>query len=148
LRACQMSNNNFFCFVEGIDNDIYFYSQVTDPIFRKHKLSVDFHTANCLTPSGGTGGKQLLIKFFQFLCLESSLSSSFKGKKTTFVFLLDKDVDEFINAQLLSEHIFYTEYYDLQNYLTINGDVINSVAACASQTIHSISHTTAIRSYG
>lgn len=136
-----MSRTDFFCFVEGVDNDRYVYSQFASPIFKKNQLGVEYPTANWLSSSGKHGGKDPLIKFFNFLRSSDSLLSDFKGKKTTFVFLLDKDVDDFIKKSIRSKHVFYTEHYDLQNYLFIHGDLINSAAAGSSLPVESISHT-------
>ena len=79
--------------------------------------------------------------FFRFLRSKRALHSNFKGKKTSFVFFLDKDVDEFRKIQIRSKYFFYTEYYDLQNYLFMHGDFINAAAASASVTVDSMSHT-------
>lgn len=132
LRACQMSRSEFFCFVEGVDNDRYVYSQFASPIFKKNKLAVEYQTANLLSSAGQQGGKEPLIKFFNYLSSLGLLSQDFKGKKTTFAFFLDKDVDELQKCHVISRYVFYTKHYDLQNYLFLHGDVINSAAACAS----------------
>lgn len=136
-----MSSAGAFCFVEGVDNDKYFYSQIASPIFFKRDIKVEYSTANELNTSGMHGGKVALTQFFHYLKSTGMLSNSFKGKKTTFAFFFDKDVDEFENKTIVSKHVFYTEHYDLQNYLFVHGDVINSAAARASIPLESVSHT-------
>lgn len=141
LRACQMSRTDFFCFVEGVDNDRYVYSQLTSSLFRKSELAVEYPTANWLSPSGKHGGKDPLIKFFNFLSSGGALSTTFEGEKTTFIFLLDKDVDDLRKERVRSKYVIYTEHYDLQNYLFIHGDVVNSAAAGASITVASLANS-------
>lgn len=141
LMACKMSRTDFFCFVEGVDNDKYFYSQLTKTTFQDNDLKAEFPSANVLTPEGRHGGKTPLISFFRYLNSVKSLKSDFKGKTTTFVFLLDKDVDELKKIHVRSKYILYTEHYDLQNYLFMHGDVINAAAAGASITVDSLVDT-------
>lgn len=136
-----MSRSDCICYVEGVDNDQYFYSQITSPLFKKSNLGVEYQTANNLSASGAPGGKEPLINFFKFLKSSGSLSTTFKGKKTTFAFMLDKDVDDFRSVSVKSKHIFYTEHYDLQNYLFAHGDVANAAASGASLPVEVVLHT-------
>lgn len=136
-----MSSTEVFCLVEGVANDRYVYSQLTTPVFKKSGIRAEYPAANLLSSDGTHGGKGLLLKFYDFLRAGRLLSSSVQGKKTTFVFLLDKDVDDMIGNVRRSKHVFYTEHYDIQNYLFLYGDVLNSAAAGASIPVDSVAQT-------
>lgn len=138
LRACQISKADIVCFVEGTENDIYFYSQISQPIFNNYNLESEFKTANELSLSGKTGGKELLIKFLKFLQTRKKLSGDFKGKIKTFVFFADKDVDDHKKKLIRSKHIIYTNNYDIQNDIVIHGNIVNSIAACISETVEKV----------
>lgn len=132
LRACQMSRTEMFCFVEGVENDRYVYSEIAKNIFSKKGIRAEYPVANILSSNGRQGGKDILVGFFHYLKSNHVLSADFKGKKTTFAFMLDKDVDDLQGKYIISKHVFYTEHYDLQYYLFLHGDVITSAAAGAS----------------
>jgi hypothetical protein len=48
------------------------------------------------------------------------------------LFFLDKDVDELKGLIIASRHIQYTEYYNVENYYFIAGDLPRAVAASAA----------------
>lgn len=129
LRFMQMSTASVFAFVEG-QTDRYFYDKLCSKVFPTRGINHEI----CLIQElpSGAGGKQALIKFFNYLKRNSSLLNDFKGKKTISIFFLDKDVDELIKKYNETEHIIYTEHYCLENYLYIHGDVNETLAATAS----------------
>lgn len=132
LRSYQMSASDFFCFVEGTDADAYIYSEISNPLFLTSGHSHEFFPANSLTSDGKCGGKQILLNFFKYLKIEKCLSTTWKGKKTTFIFFLDKDIDDIDSSIIKSKHLIYTEYYDIQNYLFRFGNLIQASAAASS----------------
>ena len=130
LRYMQMSRTQVFAFVEGKKIDPFFYGKVCDSVCQSVRVSYEICSARELPE--GAGGKQVLIGFFDYLRRESALINNFNGKNTKAIFFLDKDVDDFLGKQLCSEHVVYTEYYDVENYLFIEGDIGEAAAACAS----------------
>ncbi len=130
LRTMQISRTQVFAFVEGKKNDPFFYGKVCASVCQS--VSVSYEICKAQELPGGAGGKQALIGFFEDLKQKSALTDSFKGKNTIAIFFLDKDVDDFLGKQLHSEHIVYTEYYDVENYLFIEGDIGEAAAASAS----------------
>lgn len=56
----------------------------------------------------------------------------FKGKRTTVIFFLDKDIDDILRTKLRSPHVVYTRYYDVENHLFTAADLAEAAAAAAS----------------
>jgi len=123
-----MSQNALFVFVEGIE-DRYFYSRVTDCECQTKTVNYQLVTAEEL--ASNSGGKTVLLQFFDYLKRRHSLIDSFKNKTTLAIFFLDKDVDDFLKKMRSSPHIVYTETYELENYYFIHGDLSSAVAASA-----------------
>lgn len=138
LRYMQMSRSTLFVFTESADVDRYFYSMLVDPVCRREGITYQLVTAAEL--SGGDGGKQILLSFFDYLRGRSSLVDRFKDKITLSVFFVDKDVDDYRRAKRRSAHIIYTETYEVENYLFMYGDLCQAVGASASLDIASV-HT-------
>jgi len=117
-------------FVEGKVTDPYFYGKICDSVCQPVGISYEICRSQEL--SKGHGGKQVLISFFEYLRRKSALFDTFKGKSTGIVFFLDKDVDDFLRTRRRSEHVVYTLYYDVENHIFIEGDLVEAAAASAS----------------
>ena len=66
------------------------------------------------------------------------LTIDFKGKKKAIIFFLDKDIDDLLEKQIISEHVVYTQYYDLENHLFTIGDVIKGAASATQRTTQQV----------
>jgi hypothetical protein len=129
LRLIQMSQQQMFVFVEGwSDRNVYdrMCALQCVPAGVRHEV----RTANELP--GAPSGKEALLEFFAYLRRRKALLDDFKGKKTVTLFFLDKDVDDILRRRRRSAHVVYTEYYDLESYLYIFGDLPFAAAAAAS----------------
>jgi hypothetical protein len=126
----QMSRHQLFVFVEGKVTDPYFYGKVCNSVCQPTGVSYVIRRSQEL--GAGQGGKQILVSFFDYLRRKSALKDVFKGKSTVTLFFMDKDVDDLLRTQRHSEHVVYTEYYDVENYIFVEGDLIEAVAAAAS----------------
>jgi hypothetical protein len=129
LRLMQMSTIKLYVFVEGIQCDPYFFSQVCTNTINS---SVSFEISTAQQLPGESGGKQTILNFFTYLRKRQALFSSFGGKLTTCIFFLDKDIDDLKRQKKRSPHIVYTKYYDVQNYVFEYGDLVKGSAAAAS----------------
>ena len=91
LRTMQISSAELFIFVEGRQSDPYFYARICETV---HGLGSRY--AICLAEElpGGTGGKQALLNFYEYLRKRKALLSSLAGQRTASVFFLDKDIDD------------------------------------------------------
>lgn len=134
-RRMQISRVPLFVFVEGY-KDRYVYDQIAQCECQRSEVSFKVVTAEEIGIGGG--GKQVLLNFFDYLAAESSLICNFKGKTTISVFFLDKDVDDILNIRRSSEHIVYTETYEIENYFFIRGALSEVAAASASLEVQSI----------
>lgn len=130
LRYMQMSSAQVFVFVEGKQADPFFYGQICDSVAKATFLSFEVCTARELPLE--SGGKMALFAFFSYLRLQKGLLSTLAGKKTSTLFYVDKDVDDVLRRRKRSAHLVYTEYYDVQNHIFENGDVLRGAAAAAS----------------
>jgi len=135
LRQMQMSQKILYIFVESF-RDRYVYSRIADPESQRWGITYQVVASDEL--QGGGEGKDKLVRFFDYLKSQSSLIDRFKGKTTISVFFLDKDVDDFKRTKRRSEHIVYTETYELENYLFMQGDLSEAAAASASLDIQMI----------
>lgn len=130
IRSLQISKHNLFVFVEGQNNDPYFYDKLCKSVCASKDINYIIHEARQLP--GDTGGKNKLLTFFEYLNENSLLVIDFLGKKKTFVFFIDKDIDDFLGRQINSRHIIYTKYYTIENHLFADGDLLEAIAAAAS----------------
>lgn len=130
LRYMQMSGHPVFAFVEGKRTDPYFYGKICGSVCRTAGVSYEICRSQELP--GGHGGKQALISFFEYLRRKSALLGVFKGKSTAVLFFLDKDVDDFLRTQRRSPHVVYTRYYNVENHIFMESDLVQAAAACAS----------------
>ena len=129
LRYMQLSSTDLFVFVEGKQSDPYFYASILKSI-PDINCRYEICIANQLP--GGAGGKQELLVFFSFLRKRKSLVSLLVGKKTTCIFFLDKDLDDLQHKKRRSQHVVYTEHYDVQNYIFLHGNLLTGAASAAS----------------
>lgn len=126
----QMSDFPLFVFVEGRDSDPYFYDRLCHSVCAPRRIKYQVVRANRLR----AGGKQALIAFHAYLQTVSSLIDGFKGKRTTSIFFLDKDLDDLMHRKLMSDHVVYTKFYDVENYLFVYGDLLGASCAASSQS--------------
>jgi hypothetical protein len=132
----QMSRRTLFVFVESHDIDRYFYSMLVDVVCRKNKITYQIVTAEEV--SDGDGGKQILLRFFDYLKRRSSLINRFGNKTTLSVFFLDKDVDNYRRVKRRSPHVVYTETYEAENYVFMFGDLCQAIGASTSLDVGSV----------
>jgi len=141
LRAMQMSTDQLWVFVEGKIADRYFYGRLLDEECKMSGVRYKLVLAQDLPDAQGGGGKKVLLSFFSFLRQRRSLFTVLGNKKTTALFLLDKDVDDMKRVCKRSQHLVYTEYYCVENYLFRHGNIIDAAAACLQldrRTIESV----------
>jgi len=129
LRSMQLSSIELFIYIEGKQTDPYFYAEICASVPHLH---VAYEICMARQLPGATGGKQTLISFFSFLRQNKALVSSLEGKETTCIFFLDKDLDDLQHRKRRSQHVVYTEYYDVQNYIFMHGDLVTGAASAAS----------------
>lgn len=130
LRSLQMSNKRLFVFVEGTDNDPFFYGSLCSvALSGTNILYVVMNSKNIPECSAGKKG---LIDLFNYLNSKSSLFSNHKGKKTGILFFLDKDIDDLTDVHIDSDHVVYTYYYEVENHIIEHGDLRHGCAVAAS----------------
>lgn len=117
-----------FLFVEGIDVDPFFYGEFAQQVFGD-AYGYEIVGAWRLAESGG---KSVLLDFHDYLSTTGSLVGTFQGKCSAVLFLLDKDIDDVLNSKVTSDHIVYTQYYSVENYLFLHGDIVKAAAVASS----------------
>lgn len=128
LRSLQMSTTSVFVFVEG-PTDRNFYDKICESVFAGSGIDYEIRLAQELPTN--TGGKAALLNFFDFLSRSASLIDDFKGKVTRTVFFVDRDIDGLLREFKQSNHVIYTEYYQMENYFFAHGNLVEAVAAAA-----------------
>lgn len=128
LRRMQISRAPLFVFIEGY-RDRYVYDQIVQPECQESGIQFKVVTAEEIGISGG--GKDALLGFFDYLAARSSLICDFKGRITAGIFFLDKDVDDILGVMRKSDHIVYTQTYEIENCFFIHG-VLGRVAAASA----------------
>ncbi|MHC1726009.1 MAG: DUF4435 domain-containing protein [Syntrophobacteraceae bacterium] len=130
IRSLQMSKRDLFVFVEGNENDPFFYGNLCEAALEG--TFIQYTIRNPQSIPGSSSGKTALLALFEYLNRASSLISELNGKKTAVFIFLDKDVDDFLGQQVESEHVKYTYYYDVENHIFKNGTLKRACAAAAS----------------
>src|SRR5581483_10730444 len=128
-RYMQMSKTTVFVFVEGHDQDPYFYGRLCGRVFDAAGISYEIVPGYLLRESGG---KQVLLTFFNYLSTIGCLRSTFQGKRFAAFFFVDKDLDGIVGSRTNSDHLIYTEYYCIENHLFVSGDIAGAAAAASS----------------
>lgn len=137
-RSMQISATSLFVFVEGQDSDPFFYDRLCESALKGSNVAYRVVRADRV---GSSGGKQTLLTLYDYLRTVSSLLDSFKGKRTGCVLYLDKDLEDVFHTKIFSDHIVYTRYYHVENYLFVAGDILEGAAAAASLDEESIAPT-------
>ncbi len=130
MRQMQISSTEFFVYVEGSNTDGYVHGNNCDIALTPMKVRFEVVPAGQLP--GGGGGKTRLKEFFEELQRSGSLVSTFQGKTTVVAFFMDKDIDDAIGTLISSDHILYTDFYDVENHVFSEGDVARAVASACS----------------
>lgn len=130
LRYMQMSRAVLFAFVEGKECDSYIYGQICAGICNQRQIGYELCKANQIPPHAG--GKSALLTYHDFLRKRRALKTSLAGKDSIAVFFLDKDIDDLLGRLRRSRHTIYTRYYDVQNEIFLNGDLVRGCASAAS----------------
>jgi len=129
-RYMQMSQRtSIFVFVEGFDVDPYFYGKLCEQVYGAAGHVYEIVGAWRFAQAGG---KTALVDFYHYLATTGSLLGTFQGKSSIALFLLDKDIDDLLHSTVSSDHIVYTEYYCVENYLFVHGDIVKAAAAASS----------------
>ena len=136
MRRMQVSEVPMYVFVEGSE-DRYFYSRIAGSECDPSELDYSVITGEEIHDGDG-GGKNVLIGFFDYLEQRNSLANTFEGKSTIAMFFVDKDIDDLLGVQRISDHLVYTELYDVESYLFNYGDIGRAAAGAASLDINSV----------
>jgi hypothetical protein len=126
-----MSSTELFVFVEGIDVDRYFISEILSQILSSTTVKFEIRPANEI-PGASNGGKSVVIKFHDNLKSANNLKKDGFGKSTCYLFILDKDIDELLNKKVRSKHLIYSKHYTIENHLYRNSDIPRAIAAAFS----------------
>jgi hypothetical protein len=126
----QMSRAVLFAFVEGKECDPFFYPQICAQVCNPRPILYETCKANEVPPFAG--GKGALLRFHDYLRKRNAMRTNLGGKSTIAAFFLDKDVDDFTRRLRKSRYTIYTRYYDVQNDIFLNGNLMQGSAAAAS----------------
>lgn len=127
LRSMQISHFRLWVFVEG-ELDKRVYDKILDNHGSLGYIVQMAHEVDFFSRTGKTALEELHSWFQQ----NQVLASSYEGKQTVVLFILDKDVDDIRNRSVRCQHVVYTEHYNLENYLFRHGDLCSVLATLCS----------------
>jgi len=131
IRAMQISQHRLWVLVEG-PRDRPFYANICNRNHEARRASYEIALARELPGFTGGNGKDALLALYRDLGTAGHLRTVLHGKVTAVLFVLDKDIDDLENRTEQSEHVLYTQYLCVENYLFRFGDLVQSLAAAAS----------------
>lgn len=132
LRSMQMSSNKIFIFVEG-GLDRAFMDRISARVCRPQDVGYRIYSSKELP--GETGGKRVLVDFFEELSGGYHLACDAFDKKMYSLFLIDKDADDFSQRAIESPHVIYTKTYDLEGHLISCGEINRALSDAGDITI-------------
>lgn len=136
-RAFQVSHARVVVLVEGREVDAYLYDKICLTVLTPNGTSYRIVRADEIVQMGNSGGKEVLLGFFDYLKRTSALHVA--GCYTT-LFCLDKDVDDLERRMRRSPHVLYTTMYDIENLLVGSADLKDCAAAALSVPVATCSH--------
>lgn len=124
-RSLRMSQHFMFVFVEGEGHDVSVYGEIAQSWrdTTTAKKSYQVIRAKEMTVAG-SGGKQSLLAFHDYLRARNSLGSI--GSYST-IFMLDKDADDSLRKLRRSQHIMYTITYDVEAMMYLFGNLRGAI---------------------
>lgn len=131
LMKMRMSQASAFIFVEGKRNDRFIYDRISEIVCTQKNIKYELCMSSEIL-SNPSGGKSVLLQFYDYLNEKNVLIDKYKGKTTIAFFYLDKDVDDILVLIRTCEHICYTEYYELENHIFSSSNLILATAATLS----------------
>jgi hypothetical protein len=129
-RYLQTSRHQVFIFVEGRDLDPDIYSRICGPVCRQAGKLYEIIIADRI--AGGGGGKSILTGLLELLNASGSLLDRSQPEPKLAMFYLDKDVGELFRTLRISDHVVYTRYYQIENHILIEGELVGSIATAGS----------------
>jgi len=128
LRLVQLADPTLVVMVEGRQVDANFFGRVCEEVCNLRGTTYEIYTSDSI----GGGGKPRLLALFERLRAIGGLDTITGGKRTAFLFFMDRDSDHFFGRLLSSAHINYTQHYCVENDLFLHGDLVTAIAAAAS----------------
>lgn len=124
VRSRQISDVNFFAFVEGgLDRPF------AERVLQKYIPSeIKYRIQAIKEVTNGTGGKPALLSKYESDKEAGFLLHEDWGKKSINVYFLDKDADDFLGRYIESPHVIYTSTYDVESDLFTTGDLVSALA--------------------
>ena len=129
-RYIQMSRHRVFIYVEGRDLDPVFYGRLCGPVLRGQGLSHEIIVADRV--AGGGGGKNVLIRLFDYLRKRKALIDRSGPDAKLVMFYADKDTDDVFRTMRRSPNFIYTRHYCAENEVFCEGDLLSSIATAGS----------------
>lgn len=143
LMTFRMTRAATVLFVEGKDNDPFFYQQIADRYAREMSRDVEIRQANELPNAasmgaGGAGGKQALARAALFVSRWRSHQSIGLQEGREIAFCVDKDIDDIEGKRLALNCLVYTPLHSCENHLIASSDVKKSLCFALSASAQTL----------
>lgn len=128
VRSIQMSSARLFAFVEG-RLDRVFFDRLIKRALNTSGLRHQVYAMKELPST--TGGKVAVIEMFLDFRKRGLLKFDAFGKSMVCMFFVDKDADDYTKKRRRSDHLVYSNTYDLEGHIGSCGDLHRALAdAC------------------
>lgn len=132
IRSLQMSSDQFFAFVEGRLDRVFFDKLLSRVVA---STGVKYQVMAMKELPESPGGKAALLSMFQDFRQKKLLRTCSFGKNMALVFLADKDADDYCGKLFRSAHLIYSECYDLEAHLVMCADLHRGLAESCGITL-------------
>lgn len=137
IASFEMDPRGIIFVIEGKEYDPFVYSKIVSTYLGGRNIKHEIIRIETIDQSDygvtrGAAGKNAVLNFYKWCQKHSVLSGGFNREKYYIIFALDKDLDDFKSKMETSNHIVYTNHYDIESLLYCNIDVVEVIAAASS----------------
>lgn len=142
LMALRMTGADTVLFVEGKENDTFYYQEIVRRYEEKTGRLVELRYAtelpNAALGRGGAGGKRPLVRAAAFLEKWRAHQTIGLPADKEIAFCVDKDVDEIEGKIVHLRGLIYTRLHSVENHLVVNVDINRALAAAFSTSTQQV----------
>lgn len=128
-RRVQISSQSLHIVVEGKRYDSSYYGKIADS---SDAIAAKGYRIVRIATVYDAGGKQGILKLYQYLNKRSQLVQSTKSGSRVVAFALDSDAEPVVGGSKRSKHVTYTRGYDVEADILFHSDDVQALGAATS----------------
>lgn len=123
-QRVKMSEDDLWLIVEGRDHDRPHYEQLLKSLPSTRDSSVSIRLSETIELDGkAAGGKEHVLALHDHLEEGDKLTTENNSGKSTIVFMVDRDRDDFMGTLRDSDHVLYTFGTDVEADILLHSDI-------------------------